>query len=370
MNQIKKDLILGVHTNHQLTCPYINALQFIENKSSKTYEVELFNSPKHLLINTDELLSAMKDLDKWAYEIIELYKKLPEDIQHKIEEEGKTQNRISHISEYLEIRCEDKIKEYETNVNKAINRWENDHQDYTESIETIKSLEYSVQENEFVMNQTKKADVKIILAEEIKEDKLTIQSLNDYTDTLLEDFENNVREQFDKYTFEFSYYLEMVRRRNNEIREQVHELRDDIIAIAKHKMGYYQPIEYLNHKFGVVDKLSSEKSINIGIINNETDYGNIVDFNKDGKWYFLKMVAYLESKNGVTAEQKKMVTDEMENNKNMKDPEYRKGKLFKLLQENGYKTIRYYDSLKDYTNNPESPKIKSYTETLKRKMKP
>ncbi len=193
MNQIKKDLILGVHTNHQLTCPYINALQFIENKSSKTYEVELYNSPKHLLINTDELLSAMKDLDKWAYEIIELYKKLPEDIQHKIEEEGKTQNRISHISEYLEIRCEDKIKEYETNVNKAINRWENDHQDYTESIETIKSLEFSVQENEFVMNQTKKADVKIILAEEIKEDKLTIQSLNDYTDTLLEDFENNVR---------------------------------------------------------------------------------------------------------------------------------------------------------------------------------
>lgn len=370
MNQIKKDLILGVHPNHQLTCPYINALQFIENKSSKTYEVELYNSPKHLMINTDELLEAMKDLDKWAHDIINLYKSLPEDIQHKIEEEGQKQNRIAGITEYLEIDCVEKIKEYETNVNKAINRWETDYQDYTESLETIKSLEYAVQENEFVMKETKKADVKIILAEEIKEDKLTIQSLNDYTDTLLEDFENRVREQFDKYTFEFSYYLEMVRRRNNEIREQVHELRDDIINIAKHKMGYYQPIEYLNHKFGVIDKLSNDKSINIGIMNNETDYGNIVDFNKDGKWYFLKMVAHLESKNVITEEQKKMMTVEMEHNKNMKDPEYRKGKLFKLLQENGFKTIRYYDSLKEYSNNPEQPKVKSYTETFKRKMKP
>lgn len=371
MNQVKKDLIMGIHSTHQLTCPFINSLQFISTKSSKTYVVELNASPSHLYINTNELIESMQDLNTWSKDILTLFQKLPENLKEEIIQKTVKKDIINEVKELLDIECVEKIKDYQKKINEVIKKWEEDNIEYKETIETINDLKKEIEEETVVMNITKNPAIKPVLEADIEEKKEVIEKLKTYIETLQEDFENQTREHFDKYTFEFSHYLEMVRRRNNEIREMMNDFRDNILSTAKHTMKYYQPIEFLNQKFGLKDLLSDVKSINLGIINNEIDYNNIIDFNKDGKWYFSKMLNYLKEKNAITSEQKYKLITEMEIIPEMKDVEYRKEKLLSVLESNGYENIRYYDSLKKFTENPNEPSIRNQEKLIKqRKIKP
>ncbi len=369
MNQVKKDIIIGVHSKHQLTCPFINALQFISNKSTKAYTVELSESPKNLYINTSELLESMYDLDKWTKEIIEVYKKLPTEIKSDIENNPDKKDRFNLIDELMSIRTEDKIKEYEQRINSTIKKWEDDNIEYSESLQAIENYKIQMLENSILISTTDSEIIKQEYREKNKEYNININNLNQYIDDLNEDFETLTREDFDRYTFEFSHYLEMVRRRNNELRETISDLRDEIMTKAKHVMGYYQPIEFLNTKYSAFDKLSDKKIINLGIMNNESDYNTIADFNKDGKWYFSKMINFLYSKNALTTSQKFDLINNLEKDPNMKEMSTKKEKLFESLSENGFEITRYYESVKDFIDNRNNPQIENI-QKIENKTKP
>jgi polyhydroxyalkanoate synthesis regulator phasin len=85
------------------------------------------------------------------------------------------------------------------------------------------------------------------------------------------------------------------------------------------------------------------------------------DINKDGKWYFSKLVTHLEKKGQLTCEQKDSLIEDLKSDtSHMITEEGRKRSLFQMLSDNGYTHVRYYESLKQYISNPD--------ETLKTEM--
>jgi hypothetical protein len=193
------------------------------------------------------------------------------------------------------------------------------------------------------------------LKEAILENEDSITNLENYTEYLQEYFEHSVKHSFDELAFEFSNYLENMRARNDRLRDELTELRELILEKGKFKLKLFQPIEFLNNKFGVTDLLQNKKVANIGLISNQFDYMSITaDINKDGKWYFSKLVSHLEKKGQLTDIQKEKLLNGLNNDEdNMMTEESRKRTLFQMLSDNGYTQVRYYETLKLFMQNPD-----------------
>ena len=79
-----------------------------------------------------------------------------------------------------------------------------------------------------------------------------------------------------------------------------------------------------------------------------------IDINKDGKWYFSKLVSHLEKKGQLTDVQKEKLLNGLNNDEdNMMTEESRKRTLFQMLSDNGYTQVRYYETLKLFMQNPD-----------------
>lgn len=84
MNQVKKDMILKIHSDHPLTCPIINSLQYISPKGSKTYSVEIEKSADQLYIDITPLVKVVDDLNHWGNDLVKFYNNMPEDLKDEV----------------------------------------------------------------------------------------------------------------------------------------------------------------------------------------------------------------------------------------------------------------------------------------------
>lgn len=95
------------------------------------------------------------------------------------------------------------------------------------------------------------------------------------------------------------------------------------------------------------------------------------DINKDGKWYFSKLVNHLESKGQLNSQQKETLINSLKADDNsMLTEESRKRSLFKMLAENGYSQVRYYESLKLFMQNPDETMRTEVTDKIQYKSTP
>lgn len=360
MNQVKKDMILKIHSDHPLTCPIINSLQYISPKGSKTYSVEIEKSADQLYIDITPLVNVVDNLNHWGHDLVKFYNNMPEDIKEEVKASLPNKDSFSLIDELIKKDYSHDLNSYQILINEVVDRWDHEHTEYVESLKSIEEAKKNIENNQ---NKLEKLGVSGShnyqaigkLKDIIAENEDTIVTLENYTEYLHECFEHSVKYSFDELAFEFSNYLENMRSRNDRLRDELTVLRELILEKGKFKLKLFQPIEFLNNKFGVTDLLQNKKVANIGLISNQFDYMSITaDINKDGKWYFSKLVTHLEKKGQLNTEQKeKLITALNNDDDNMVTEESRKRSLFQMLADNGYTQVRYYETLKMFMQNPD-----------------
>lgn len=357
MNQIKKDMLLKIHSHHPITCPLINSLQFSGLKSSKIYEVSLDEAPNYLYVDTSELISLMHHLDKWANDLLGFEDRLPEDIKSELNEKMNVSNMRNNISMLLDDNHEIEIKKSEKTINTIIAKWEKLYDEHTENKSDCRDLviQKKIRERSISRYDKSHSEYKRLSAE-INQLNIHISNLETDMDNEHVYFFNNIETQFNQATLEFTNFLEEVRERNHLLRTELTDFREFIIEASKSKLKLYQPMEYLNQKFGITDKLTNNPVVNLGLLKNNFEYMSInSDMNKNGNWYFSKLVGHLEKKSIITKEQKLNLLTDIEQHKNDHNIEIiRKEKLFKLLKINGYKQVRYYENINAYLINTDS----------------
>jgi hypothetical protein len=360
MNQVKKDMILKIHSDHPLTCPIINSLQYISPKGSKTYSVEIEKSADQLYIDITPLVNVVDNLNHWGHDLVKFYNNMPEDIKEEVKASLPNKESFALIDELINKDYNHDLNSYQILINEVVDRWDNEHVEYVESIKAIEEAKENIDKQQKKldkMNETGSTNNQSVmkLKEAILENEDAITNLENYTEYLQEYFEHSVKQSFDELAFEFSNYLENMRTRNDRLRDELTILRELILEKGKFKLKLFQPIEFLNNKFGVTDLLQNKKVANIGLISNQFDYMSITaDINKDGKWYFSKLVAHLEKKGQLNTEQKeKLITALNNDDDNMVTEESRKRSLFQMLADNGYTQVRYYETLKLFMQNPD-----------------
>lgn len=357
MNQIKKDMLLKIHSHHPITCPLINSLQFSGLKSSKIYEVSLDEAPNYLYVDTSELISLMHHLDKWANDLLGFEDRLPEDIKSELNEKMNVSNMRNNISMLLDDNHEIEIKKSEKTINTIIAKWEKLYDEHIENKSDCRDLviQKKIRERSISRYDKSHSEYKRLSAE-INQLNIHISNLETDMDNEQVYFFNNIETQFNQATLEFTNFLEEVRERNHLLRTELTDFREFIIEASKSKLKLYQPMEYLNQKFGITDKLTNNPVVNLGLLKNNFEYMSInSDMNKNGNWYFSKLVGHLEKKSIITKEQKLNLLTDIDLHKNDHNIEtIRKENLFKLLKINGYKQVRYYENINAYLINTDS----------------
>lgn len=360
MNQVKKDMILKIHSDHPLTCPIINSLQYISPKGSKTYSVEIGKAADQLYIDITPLVEVVDNLNRWGYDLLKFYNNMPEELKVEVKESLPNKESFGLIDELIKRDYTHDLNTYQMLINEVVERWDNEHVEYVESIKAIEEAKQNIDSNQRKLDKMN-ANGSISnhsinkLKDIITENEEAIENLENYTEYLQEYFDHSVKGSFDELAFEFSNYLENMRTRNDRLRDELTLLRELILEKGKVKLKLFQPIEFLNNKFGVTDILQNKKVANIGLISNQFDYMSITaDINKDGKWYFSKLIGHLEKKGQLNLEQKESLIHDLNNdNVNMFTEEARKRTLFQALADNGYTQVRYYETLKQFMSNPD-----------------
>lgn len=337
--QVSLDSLLGVHDRHEITCPRINALQFDTECSSKIYKVELDFDPINLKLNLTELFKAMNDLDQWSAGIMDVLNKLPDNLRDEIVTEVflMESNYKIMIEEYNnDYKAE--IKEYAVEINGLIEEWIDYRNDYVEAHEEkIKQtllLEEQEKELLFLKLNGKYLEDCMGLIEFYKDEVYEQTEKKQDAET---NFERYVKGDFETKIKQFSYFLEDVRNRNDDLRCRTGEIKFQIEQKAKEILNICQPDEYLDKKFGIQPSVA-----NLGVMfnNTETDARNEhVNFNS--------FVLGMRSKRFITLDQLNKLLD-MKVNDSVDYRAERKSAIIDMLKANGVITVRYYNDQKEY----------------------
>lgn len=302
---------------------------------------------------------------------------MPEDLKVEVKDALTNKDSFTLIDELIHKDYTHDLNNYQILINEVVDRWEHEHVEYIESIKAIEETKANIEKQQKKLdkiNETGSTNNQSVLKlkEAILENEDSIMNLENYTEYLQDYFDHAVKESFDELAFEFSNYLENMRTRNDKLRDELTDLREVILEKAKFKLKLFQPIEFLNNKFGVTDLLQNRKVANIGLISNQFDYMSITaDINKDGKWYFSKLVNYLENKGQLNIEQKeKLISSLKADDGSMLTEESRKRSLFQMLAENGYTQVRYYETLKLFMQNPDETMRTEVTDKIQYKSTP
>lgn len=285
---------------------------------------------------------------------------MPEELKEEVKASLPNKESFALIDELIKKDYNHDLNSYQILINEVVDRWDHEHVEYVESIKAIEEAKQNIDKQQKKLDKMNYAgstsnQTVMKLKEAIVENEDAITNLENYTEYLQDYFEHSVKQSFDELAFEFSNYLENMRTRNDRLRDELTVLRELILEKGKFKLKLFQPIEFLNNKFGVTDLLQNKKVANIGLISNQFDYMSITaDINKDGKWYFSKLVSHLEKKGQLNADQKEKLINGLNNDHdNMMSEESRKRTLFQMLADNGYTQVRYYETLKLFMQNPD-----------------
>lgn len=333
MKQILVDTLLNLPEKHAFTCPLINSLIFYGKNSSHCFEIDISQNPEKLEIYSYDLFEATEDLERWASSAIKLYEHIPESSKED-KDFSDIDLLILNMKELLNYSL-DYLFQCEKSINKTISDWDILHKEYT-----------SLSNNDYIECNR----------------KVDIENL----------FNTDIKDLFEYEAKEYSLDLENLRNRNNSLREYTYDLIRTLTNNFKEEFNIEQPDDYLNRQFGIKDILSGIKTVNIGLIYNNTEFRNgefetSID-NEYGKKYFMKLSKDLKSRGFLTS------SDVLEFD-DMIDPfilnatylekygfaksesiktEFQKNLLLDKLKKNGYKIVRFYESIDDFKNDKNS----------------
>lgn len=336
MNELSYDQLLKIEPNHPITCPLINPLKFCGDMCSMVYEVTLDYDPEELLVDLKPLLKGIEQLDSWANGIMDTVKSLPEDLIKKIPfNEDK-------IEELLSYNSTQELKEMKNMINALIETWQEAIKDREEVLENLKINKNEVESLEkdlLLISLTDKSLIedKVGLInfynEEVEENEDELKSI-EHT------FEKYTKPDFEKEVQDFSNFLEQVRSRNDDLRDEITSLKRSLITVAKIDLNLYMPTEFLDLNFP-----ENDKSINIGVIFNslENDFRNY-------KTNYFKAVKTIGERAKLTfLEKDHLMSLYGKKNKNETISE-----ILDLLKQKGINKVRYYEDenqfLKDKFN--------------------
>jgi hypothetical protein len=342
--QVSVDSLLGVHDKHEITCPRINPLQFDTECATKIYKVSLDFDPSDLKLNLTELFKAMNDLDKWSTDILAVLNNLPEIKKYIILSEAfLTDHEYTQRLEDLEIDHKPEITEYAESINGLIEEWQTYRNDYaeahTEELKQQTLLEEQEKELLFLKLNGKDLEDCMGLIEFYKDE---VYEQTEKKDDAKTNFERYVKDDFEKQVKQFSYFLEDVRNRNDDLRCGIGEIKTQMEKHVKELLNIYQPDEYLDLKFGIQPSVA-----NLGVLFNDTETDT-----RNEKVNFKSFALGMRAKRFITFEQLNTLIDLNEKEVDNTDHrEVKKSAILDMLKTNGVITIRYYNDQKEYAKN-------------------
>lgn len=389
MKQILTDTLLGIHEYHPFTCPFINALIFQGKTCSRVYDIDIEYDPKDLNIYSGELHEAVEGLNKWVIDVIALYENLPDNLKDE-KADLQIDLMIQGIRELLEFDID--VSQQERDINLLVDRWISVHNEYKALKDEIQNKERALDAAESMLNiNLDDSDIKSYRESERDRSAADLQLSEDLLQKLENEFTHEISELFEYETENYSRNMEQLRTRNDTLREETRALIECLSINFKNEFNFEQPNDYLNRKFGIKDSLSGIKTLNIGLIYNNTAFNvnNVDEYsdNEYGKEYLMKLVNDLYKRNIFTYADKQDFKDRVNpfilirsdyfekygiEKSESRTPEFQKNMLLEKLKEHGYKMVRFYDSIEDYMVNKDNFKtveLKDIENKLKSKTK-
>lgn len=389
MKQILTDTLLGIHEYHPFTCPFINALIFQGKTCSRAYDIDINYNPKDLDVYSGELHEVVEGLNKWVTDVIALYENLPADLKEQ-KEDLQIDLMIQGIRELLEFNID--VSDQERDINELVDRWLAAHNQYKELTDQIQNQERALDVAESMIDiNSDDSDVKAYRQSERDRSAADLQLSEDLLQKLENEFTHEISELFEYETESYSRNMEQIRTRNDTLREETRALIECLSINFKNELNFEQPNDYLNRKFGIKDSLSGVRTLNLGLIYNNTPFNvnNIDEFtdNEDGREYLIKLVNDLCKRNILTSADRQDFKDKINpfmlirsaylekygiEKAESRTPEFQKNMLLEKLKKHGYKVVRFYESIEDYTSNKDNFKtvaLKDWGNTMKHKTK-
>lgn len=387
MKQILTDTLLGLHEYHPFTCPFINALIFQGKTCSRVYDIDINHDPKNLEVYSSDLREAIEGLNKWVNEVIALYENLSDNAKFS-KADLEIDLMIQGIRDLLEFDID--VSNQERDINALVERWETAHNQHKDLTQQITNKERALDVAESMLNvNLEDSDLKAYRESERNRCDSDLKLSEDLLLVLENEFENEIAELFQYETENYSINMEQLRTRNDTLREETRALMECLLINFKNELDFEQPNDYLNKKFGIKDSLSGIKTLNIGLIYNNTPFhvNNVDEYtdNEDGKIYLMKLVDDLCKRNILTTADKHDFEDRVNpfiliradylakygiEKSESRTPEFQKKLLLDKLKESGYQVVRFYENIDDYKTDKENFKtieLKNWDNKIKQK---
>lgn len=387
MKQILTDTLLGLHEYHPFTCPFINALIFQGKTCSRVYDIDINHDPKNLEVYSSDLREAIEGLNKWVNEVIALYENLSDNAKFS-KADLEIDLMIQGIRDLLEFDID--VSNQERDINALVERWETAHNQHKDLTQQITNKERALDVAESMLNvNLEDSDLKAYRESERNRCDSDLKLSEDLLLVLENEFENEIAELFQYETENYSINMEQLRTRNDTLREETRALMECLLINFKNELDFEQPNDYLNKKFGIKDSLSGIKTLNIGLIYNNTPFhvNNVDEYtdNEDGKIYLMKLVDDLCKRNILTTADKHDFEDRVNpfiliradylakygiEKTESRTPEFQKKLLLDKLKESGYQVVRFYENIDDYKTDKENFKtieLKNWDNKIKQK---
>lgn len=336
--QVSVDDLMGVCNDHPITCPFINPLIFNGPMSSRNYEIALDFDPSSLKVNVNPLKKAIEGLEKWAEDLSRLYREQASESKPEL---SKAYN--DNIEKLASQQFDEDINSYASEINGVIESWIEQRSLFAEQKKALLTAidELENYEKSYLLkkiNHTLSNDDSDLLdfyRNEVEEAQEKLEDIED-------DFNRHIKEDFKKTTEEFSTFLEVVRERNDTLRELVDDLKYGLLTYCKKELDLYQPDEYLDLKFGTYDKIPTD-ILNLGVL-----YSS-----RNEQRNFTTLIQGIRAKQAITFDQMLTLMDaSLDVSSDAK--EKRETLLFNILDKNGFKKIRYYESADQYIKDKDS----------------
>lgn len=370
MKQILTDKLLGIHEEHPFTCPFINALIFQGKTCSRVYDLDITYNPEYIYVHSDDFLHAVDGLNKWVNDVIALYENLPEDIKNA-KADLEIDSMIVGIRELLDVSFE--FRDDERTINDLLADWESIYKEHKQTYDELETKRRELYSAKSMVDVVSDSDVQTYRISERDRLENDVKSLENQIEQLQTKFNDDFVPLFEIETEDYSRTLEDFRTRNDTLREETRALMVCLEMNFKNEFNFEQPHDYLNRKFGIKDSLSGIKTLNIGLIYNNTPFNvnNIDEYdeNADGRKYLMKLVDDLCSRNILTSEDRRDFQDRVNpflllradylekygiEKSVSRTLDFQKNMLLDKLKAHGYKKVRFYESIDEYTSNKDN----------------
>lgn len=294
IKQVSTDNMLKITKQPESTCPLIDSLIYEKNEKHKLYDVSINFDPSNLIVDIDYLIEIINNLNYWSVDIINKHKEISEYIKNPIEK-IEIDSYVEEIIKAQNINNINQLKTTSSNLNVIIFNWKNlyDINSYIISKEQTSDSTYKIEKLKF-------------------------------------NFNIEIREKFKIEVNNFKNILEFARNNNEKLRSNSIYLKSSIMKYLNNDYFLKQPLEHLKEK-----ENGSNNEISLGVL--DTDYHSLA---------LLRFSKYLKINNVVSEIQEKF----LDKSRDIED-------MIDILKKLGYSKFYYYESAKDFLNNPENYKV-------------